>query len=110
LKVFCGGEPRMLEHRNYPEDMHVTWSPDTCSRAEVTVSVGRQPDEVRPLEPRAAETLPDLLRQADERQGNRVGWKFPGGVKAIFEVTETPPGCLFRSAAGLAPPGQLPKP
>jgi type VI secretion system protein ImpL len=58
LKVFCGGEPRMLEHRNYPEDMHVTWSPDTCSRAEVTVSVGSQPDEVRPLEPRAAETLP----------------------------------------------------
>jgi hypothetical protein len=111
LRIFCGdGEPRTLEHRNYPESMHLTWSPETCSRAEVSVSVGSQPDEVRPLEPRSAPSLPALIDEAEERGGGRVGWRFGGGVKAIFEVNEQPPGCLFRSTAGLGPPMQLPRP
>jgi hypothetical protein len=90
--------------------MHLTWSPETCSRAEVSVSVGSTPDEVRPLEPRSAGSLPALINEAEERGGGRVGWRFGGGVKAIFELSEQPPGCLFRSTAGLGPPIQLPRP
>jgi hypothetical protein len=111
LRVFCGdGEPRTLEHRNYPESMHLIWSAERCSNAEVAVSVGRQPDEVRPLEPRRAPSLPELIKSAEKHDGGRVEWKFPNEVKAIFEVSEQPPGCLSRSAEGLGPPGQLPKP
>ena len=107
LTVWCGDEPWRLEHRNFPASKLLTWSAQSCSRAEVDVSVGREPGEERPLEPRTAESLPSLIKQAEELGGGQVGWRFPGGVTARFRVT-LPPGFL-EGTAGLRPPAQLPK-
>lgn len=107
LTVWCGDEPWRLEHRNFPASRQLTWSAQTCSRAEVAVSVGQGPGDERPLDPRAAESLPGLIRQAEELGSGTVGWRFPGGVTARFKVT-LPPGFL-EGTAGLRPPPQLPK-
>jgi hypothetical protein len=110
LRIYCGGgDPKVLEHQNYPAKMHLIWGKDDCSRAEVSVSAGHQPGDERPLEPRSGESLPAFLKAADIQEGNRFGWQFPGGVKAVFEITQTPPSCLFRSTEGTKPPGALPK-
>ena len=110
LRIYCGeGDPKVLQHQNYPADMHLIWGREKCSRAEVTVSAGHQPGDERPLEPRAAEGLPEFLKAADIQRGTRYGWEFPGGVRAEFDITQNPPQCLFRSTEGTKPPPSLPR-
>ncbi len=120
LAVYCGDEePWTIEHRQYPASKQLTWSKDTCSRAEVVVWVGRGPDDERRLPPRAADDLCDLLKSADERSGDTLGWRFSDGVTARFRV-QIPKGMCDPPAAppppppppdttGLAPPPRLPR-
>ena len=107
LTVWCGDEPWQIEHRNFPAAKQLTWSSQTCSRAEVAVSVGRDASDERALPPRAAESLPGLIRQAEELGSGQVGWKFPGGVTARFKVAL--PAGFLEGTAGMRPPAQLPK-
>jgi type VI secretion system protein ImpL len=111
LTVWCGdGEPWQLEHRQFRKSQQLTWSFETCGRAEVAVSVGSGPGDERPLDPIGAEGpmgLPTLLGEA-ERQGNQFSWRFPGGVTATFEVN-LPPRFLEARGGG-APPSRLPRP
>jgi hypothetical protein len=111
LTVWCGdGEPWQLEHRQFRKSQQLSWSFETCARAEVAVSVGSGPGDERPLDPIAAEGpmgLPSLLAQAD-RHGNQFSWRFPGGVTAIFEVNLPPR--FIEARGGGAPPSRLPRP
>src|SRR5262249_27297464 len=111
LTVYCqDGEPWRLEHRQFRVSKQLAWSPGTCGTTEISVYVGSNAEDERPLDPLVSKGPMGLLTlfKSAERKGNEFSWKLAGNagsVAATYVITL--PENLLALANGVKPPASI---